>query len=357
MKKKSRIGIILMMTCFLMGCGSSSEPEIIMPDTPLQSAVDAGGENTDTAAAASQSETSTAATPEDTENKETEGETQTTSNGSYKIWLITMDQQDQYWLNIDKGCQKAVAELGNIEYKWNSPDVNDDEKQKKCINDAVTEGVDAILVAANGPTNVNDALQNAKDAGIKIIFVDSAADFDCVQKLATDNEVAGTTAGKTMLDDLKAKNITSGKIGIVGVTEDTASCMAREKGFRKAFEGTDYELLDTCYMKGETEVGKKAVAEFIKQGCVGIFGANEGYTSTIGAEIKEEKADVDVVGFDTSDTVLGYINEGVISATMAQNPDTMGYEGIKTAVKALNGEDTGEQSVDTGVSVITKDSM
>ena len=42
---------------------------------------------------------------------------------------------------------------------------------------------------------------------------------------------------------------------------------------------------------------------------------------------------------------------------MAQNPDVMGYEGIQTAVKALEGEDIGEEFVDTGVSVIDKDSI
>ena len=42
---------------------------------------------------------------------------------------------------------------------------------------------------------------------------------------------------------------------------------------------------------------------------------------------------------------------------MAQNPDVMGYEGMKEAAKALAGEDTGADYVDTGVSVITKASL
>ena len=75
------------------------------------------------------------------------------------------------------------------------------------------------------------------------------------------------------------------------------------------------------------------------------------------AGLSKQGTKLEIVGFDTSDTVLGYISEGIISATMAQNPDTMGYEGMKTAVKALNGEDTGEESIDTGVSVITSDDM
>ncbi|MGN0483346.1 MAG: substrate-binding domain-containing protein [Lachnospiraceae bacterium] len=355
MKKKRWICAVLLLFCMVAGCAKSYEPEIIMPEQPVKSAVTEENTKTET------DETQTEKTDEVSQETESEtpsedGDEKLSGNGS-KIWLITMDQQDQYWLNIDKGCKKAAEEVGDVEYKWNSPDVNDDEKQKKCINDAVAEGVDAILVAANGPTNVNDALQNAKDAGIKIIFVDSAADFDCVQKLATDNEMAGRTAAEKMMEDFKEQNISSGKIGIVGVTKDTASCMAREKGFRDVFKETDFELLDTCYMQGDTKVGKKAIGEFIEQGCVGIFGANEGSTSTIGATVKEQKAKIEVVGFDTSDTVLGYINDGIISATMAQNPETMGYEGLKSAVKALNGKDIGEYSVDTGVSVITKDNM
>jgi ribose transport system substrate-binding protein len=35
----------------------------------------------------------------------------------------------------------------------------------------------------------------------------------------------------------------------------------------------------------------------------------------------------------------------------------MGYEGMKAAVKAINGEEITEENVDTGVSVINKDSV
>ena len=48
------------------------------------------------------------------------------------------------------------------------------------------------------------------------------------------------------------------------------------------------------------------------------------------------------------------IDDGYILATMAQNPDVMGYEGVKAAVAALNGENLGGAVTDTGVSVLTK---
>ena len=41
------------------------------------------------------------------------------------------------------------------------------------------------------------------------------------------------------------------KIGIVNVNAATASCVARENGFRSAFDGTGFELLETQYGEGD----------------------------------------------------------------------------------------------------------
>ena len=60
------------------------------------------------------------------------------------------------------------------------------------------------------------------------------------------------------------------------------------------------------------------------------------------------------MGFDKSDAIMGLINDGYLLATMAQNPDVMGYEGVKAAVDALNGNSLGGAVTDTGVSVLTK---
>ena len=74
----------------------------------------------------------------------------------------------------------------------------------------------------------------------------------------------------------------------------------------------------------------------------------------MGNAIKESGADVVGVGFDSSDNVLELINEGFILATMVQNPDVMGYEGVKAAVAALEGGAADGAVTDTGVTVVTK---
>ncbi|ABX43631.1 ABC transporter substrate-binding protein [Lachnoclostridium phytofermentans] len=276
-------------------------------------------------------------------------------DNKYKVYLITMDQMDQHWVNVDAGCKKAVKELGNIDYEWLAPDVKDDAKQIECINNAVAGGANAILLAANGPDAVTSALKEAQSAGVKIIYVDSAADYPAIQTLATDNEAAGKTAGEEMMKGLTAAGIKEGKIGIVNVNAATASCVAREKGFRSAFEGTSFELLGTQYGEGDAAKSKDIAANYITSSCVGLFGANEGSTVGIGIAIEEAGEKIIGVGFDKSDTILELIKGGHLLCTMAQNPDVMGYEGMKTAAKALAGEKIGETNIDTGVSVITKD--
>ena len=296
-------------------------------------------------------ETTTAATVETTAATEAQKES---SGGKHKIYLITMDQMDQHWVNVDAGAKKAVEELGNVDYTWLAPDVKDDAKQIECVNNAVSGGAKAILVAANGPDAITASLEAAANEGVKIVYVDSAANFPGIQTLATDNKAAGKTAGEEMIKALEAKGVTEGKIGIINVNAATASTVAREEGFRSAFEGTKFEILETQYGEGDAVKSKDIGTNYIAQGVVGIFGAKEGSTVGAGHAIQEDGGDVIGVGFDKSDMIMSLINNGYLLATMAQNPDVMGYEGIKTAVKALEGQDTGAENVDTGVSVLTK---
>ena len=102
---------------------------------------------------------------------------------------------------------------------------------------------------------------------------------------------------------------------------------------------------------------KDIAANYITQGVVGIFGANEGSTVGTGNAIREAGGGVIGVGFDKSNTILQLIRDGHLLAAMAQNPDVMGYEGMKAAVAVLEGKTLEADYVDTGVSVLTKDNI
>lgn len=249
------------------------------------------------------------------------------ADGDYKIALITMDSVDQHWVSLKEGAEEE-AKADGVTVDFMAPDVKDDAKQIECINNAVAGGYDAILVAANSEDAVSGALQEAVDAGIKIVYVDSPANVEAEATFSTDNKAAGKTAGEEMIKALEDKGIKDGSIGIVNINTSTNSTIQREEGFREALEGTDYELLETQYCEGDAAKAQTIAENYITEGVVGIFGANEGAATGTGNAIKASGSDEIVgVGFDKSDTLKGLIEDGYLVCTMAQNPDQMGKLG------------------------------
>ena len=272
----------------------------------------------------------------------------------WKIALITMDSIDQHWVTLNEGAQAKAAELG-VKVDFMSPNTKDDAQQIECVNNAVAGGYDAIMVAANGPDAISSALKDAQSQGVKIVYVDSPANVDAEATFSTDNKAAGKTAGEEMIKALEAAGVTSGDIGIVNVNAATDSCVAREEGFRSAFDGKGYNLLETQYGEGDAAKSQSIAENYVTQGVVGIFGCNEGSTTGAGNAIKASgNSGIVGVGFDKSDAIMNLIADGNLLCTMAQNPDVMGSKGVEACVKALEGESLGGEVVDTGVSVLTK---
>ncbi len=327
MKKKllAFLSCAALLAATITGCGGSKPTET--------AAAPADGGTTETTAAAASSGTS----------------------GDVKIALITMDSIDQHWVTLNEGAQKAAAELG-VTVTFMSPNTKDDAQQIECVNNAVAGNYQAIIVAANGPDAISSALKEAASSGVKIVYVDSPANVDAEATFSTDNEAAGKTAGEEMIKALEAAGVTSGKIGIVNVNAATDSTVKRENGFRAAFEGKDYELMETQYGEGDAAKSQTIAENYITQGVVGIFGCNEGSTTGTGNAIKASgDSGIIGVGFDKSDAIMNLIDDGYLLCTMAQNPDVMGEEGVRAAVKAIEGESLGGKVTDTGVSVIKAD--
>lgn len=279
------------------------------------------------------------------------------ADGDYKIAVITMDSVDQHWVSLKEGAEEE-AKADDVTVDFMAPDVKDDAKQIECINNAVAGGYDALMVAANSEDAVSGALQEAIDAGMKLVYVDSPANVEAEATFSTDNKAAGKTAGEEMIKALEDKGVKDGSIGIVNINNSTNTAIQREAGFREAFEGTDYELLETQFCEGDAAKAQTIAENYITEGVVGIYGTNEGASTGVGNAIKASGSDEIIgVGFDKSDTLKGLIEDGYLVCTMAQNPDQMGKLGVQACIKALNGEDLGGEVTDTGVSVLTKEAL
>ena len=340
MKKKLMFAAVLLSAAMLFGCSADKKD----------------GQET-TAAVKTESTKAEEKAEEKTEEAKDSAGDAVKANKPYKLALITMDSIDQHWVTLNEGAQ-AEAKADGVEVKFMSPDTKDDSKQIECVNNAVAGGVDGIMIAANGPDAISSSLKEAKEKGIKIVYVDSPANVEAEASCATNNKAGGKTAGEEMKKALEAQGITKGDIGIISTNASTQSTVDRESGFREAFEGSDFKVLETQYCDGDAAKAQTIAENYITKGVVGIFGGNEGSTVGIGNAIKASGDNKIVgVGFDKSDTIKSLIKDGYLLCTMAQNPDVMGKKGVDALVECLNGKELNGEVVDTGVSVLNKENI
>lgn len=283
---------------------------------------------------------------------------------SAKVALITMDQLNVYWSYIHEGASARVEELnaqGNhIDYQWNSPEQSDNSQQIQKIEAAIADGVDYIVIACIDKTAENMALQEAVDAGIKIVYVDSPADFPGEASFATDNYNSGKMAGEFLIEQLQAKGQTEGLIGIVDGLPGSTTCTARYEGFAAAFEGTAYTLSERQYCEGDVAKAQEFANALVNNGAIALYSTDNPSANGAGAttaDAQNNGLDVVCVGWDQSDMNISYVERGVMLGFMAQNPQVMGSDAIDAIVALENGEDLGGKSVDTGVTIVTADNV
>ena len=281
-----------------------------------------------------------------------------------KVAIITMDQMDVHWVRLEEAAQARVDaynEAGaNIELTWLAPETKDNAQQIQKIETATADGVGYIIIAANDATSCNKALEEAADAGVKIIYVDSPATVEAAATFATDNFAGGVQAGEYLKGVLDEAGVTEGTIGIVDAQAGVDSCQNRYDGFASVFEDTDFEIGERQYSDGDNAKAQELANTLIADGVIAIYGTNDGATNGSAAAVKDASSTGDTiycVGWDKSDSNLAHVEGGELLAFMAQNPNVMGEMAIDAVVAMENGEELGGETVDTGVSTVDAENV
>lgn len=281
-----------------------------------------------------------------------------------KIGLITMDQMDVHWVRLKNAAEARVAELnkaGNeIEMVWLAPETKDNQQQIEKIQNAVADNVNYIIIACNDGTSANRALQEALDAGIKIIYVDAPATLKASATYATDNFAGGKQIGEYLKALLDKDGVTEGTIGIVDAQAGVQSCQDRYDGFASVFKGTKFVMGERQYSDGDNSKAQELANTLINNGVIAIYGTNDGATNGAAAAVKDAKnngTNIYCVGWDKSDSNIAHVEGGELLAFAAQNPNVMGEMAIDAVVEIENGKDLGGAVVDTGVSTVTAENV
>ena len=270
--------------------------------------------------------------------------------GSVKIGFITKFPVDFYDTMVE------AAETWNEEH----PEVElifaqgasgtDDEGVINAIESMVTQEVQAIVVTPTSP-NVQDALQEAVDAGIVVILVDNDIPGweGATSLVATDNFAGGVLAGEFLAEQLEPGDTVAVLEGVAGAP----SLEDRVTGFEEGL-GDDFEIVASLPTDCDQTKGLDAAQDILTANpdVTAIYGACG--PPIIGALEAIESADKDilVVGFDAGPDEIAAIVAGDQLASVAQFPARMGELGAQAALDAVNGEPV-EPLIDTGTEIVT----
>lgn len=278
----------------------------------------------------------------------------------YKMVLITMDSIDEHWLSVKAGAEAKAKELGNVQLTFRAPaGKTDPGEQVRMVEDAINQKADAILLAPSDQSALTPVVEKAASANIPVIVIDSPVKTDKISAFfATDNAKAASMAADKMAELIGQK----GKIAIISAQPGAGTTMIREKGFkdRVAEKYPDIKIVTTQYCNGDKATALNQTMDILTANpdIVAFYATNEGSTVGVARGIKQKNVigKVKVVGFDKSKDIINALDEGLIQATMVQNPYDMGAKGIQSAVDVI-GKKTVEKKVDTGVKVVTKDNI
>lgn len=278
------------------------------------------------------------------------------ADGKIRVIFIAMDSIDEHWLKVKAGTEDKAKELGNVDLSFNAPPGKVDANvQLQMVEDAITRKMDAILLAPLDKDALNPGIEKAKQAGIKVIIIDSAVSTDKYDAfLATDNGAAGRTAA----DELAKLINSQGKIAIINAQAGAGTAMLRENNFRDQVSQKypNITIVGTQFSDGDKTKALNIATDFMTANpdLAGIYATNEGSTVGAGNAIEQsgKTGVIKFVGFDWSADTKGLIERGVLQASMVQNPYQMGYQGVQAAVNLVQGKSV-QRQVDTGVTVAT----
>ncbi|KAA9144775.1 substrate-binding domain-containing protein, partial [Microbacterium lushaniae] len=274
------------------------------------------------------------------------------SDEGYKIAFVQGVAGDEFYISMECGIKEA-AEAAGATVTVQGPEKFDPTLQKPLVDSVVASKPDALLVAPTDVTAMAAPIQAAADAGIKVVLVDTTLDDPsmAVSQISSDNEGGGAAA----FEAIKEAHPDGGKVLVVSIDPGISTSDARAAGFEAAAaEDENFEFLGIQYSHNEPATAAEIVTAALQKDpdIVGIFAANlfaaEG-TAT-GVQQAGKTGDVTIVGFDAGPAQVEQLRAGVVQALVAQEPATIGKDGVEQAIAALEGEST-EEKIQTGFTI------
>jgi fructose transport system substrate-binding protein len=289
--------------------------------------------------------------------------------------LITKTDTNPFFVKMREGAEAAAAEAGITLRSYAGKVDGDHETQVAAIETCIADGASGILLTASDTSSITGAVQQARDAGVLVIALDTPLDpIDAADAtFATDNFLAGELIGKwaaaTLGDDAANARIAMLDLAVSQPSVD----VLRDQGFLQGFgidlgdpnvigDEDDSRIVGNDITAGNEEGGRSAMENLLAVDPTinVVYTINEPAAAGAYEALRSigRENDVLIVSVDGGCPGIQNVADGVIGATSQQYPLRMAALGIE-AIAAFAADGTlpentpGKDFFDTGVALVT----
>jgi rhamnose transport system substrate-binding protein len=267
-------------------------------------------------------------------------------DASLAITFLPKNLGNPYFDTSSKGGKAAVTEFGGT-FAEVGPTEAAPDAQVSFINTLTQQGVGGIVVSANDPEAICDALNEARDAGIKVVTFDSDTNADCRDLFI--NQATAEGIAKVQVDLIAEQIGDEGEIAILSATANATNQNAWIDLMKADLEANhpNIQLVDVVYGDDDDQTSFDKTAALLQTHpnlkgivsptTVGIAAAAR-YLST-----SEYKGKVALTGLGTPNQMRDFVEDGTVTAFALWNPEDLGYLAAFAAQALITGEITGAE--------------
>lgn len=270
-------------------------------------------------------------------------------DGEYGVLMKTL--ANPFWGAMGTGVEDGAQSAG-VEYFIQAVESDQAaEQQLNVCNTMLQREPVAMITAAINSTNLLPCLSAAQESGVPVVDLDGNLDpaileaegIEIAFRIGSDNLAAGAQGADYMAEQLGAD--ATGPVLIIEGLSGNVTGQARVTGFSERLAELAPGLEVVASLPGDWDRGKAATITndiLIRHpDLVGIFAANDGMALGAVESVFAggRGGDVVIIGVDGNSDAVRSINDGRLTASVAQLPYLVGLQAVENVAKVLAGED------------------
>lgn len=269
--------------------------------------------------------------------------------GDMALTMLPKNLGNPYFDTSTEGAEAAAEDVGaTIEQV--GPETGDDPAgQVPFINTVAQQGDDGLIVSANDPEAICDAIGEARDAGVKVVTFDSDTNPECRDLFI--NQATSEGIASKQLELISEQIGGAGEIAILSAaanaTNQNAWIEMMEAELESNPDYADLELVDIVY--GDDQDQKSFdQTEALLQNHPDLKGIISPTTVGIAAAARylsesDAKGKVMLTGLGTPNQMRPFVEDGTVEAFALWNPADLGSLAVYATAALVNGDITGEE--------------